>query len=90
MNILTVAEIAERIRKHPVTVRLMLQEGKLAPALRIGRIWHMREEDLKSYIDRCVLVPLPARARRGNCLIPKPKFVEMLHPERKGVAGNAP
>lgn len=83
-NLLTVAEIAARLRKHHVTVRQMLQDGRLAPAYRIGRHWHMREAELEACMKNFVYHPTPARARRANRLIPKPEFVNLLRVKNEG------
>jgi len=46
-SILDVAEAADRLRVHPVTIRRLVQRGEL-PAARIGDMLRIREEDLES------------------------------------------
>lgn len=45
MALLTVPEVAERLRVHQMTVRRHIRSGKL-PAIRVGRRYRVREEDL--------------------------------------------
>jgi excisionase family DNA binding protein len=53
---LTVKEVAERLRLHPITVRRLIASGRL-PAVRIGRAVRVREGDVGSVGTRDV----PAR-----------------------------
>jgi excisionase family DNA binding protein len=46
-SVLDVAEAADRLRVHPVTIRRLVQRGEL-PAARIGDMLRIREEDLES------------------------------------------
>jgi len=46
-RILDVAEAAEYLRIHPVTVRRLVQRGEL-PAAKVGDMLRIREEDLES------------------------------------------
>ena len=44
-RLLTVDEVAKRLRLHPITVRRHIKSGRL-PATRIGRSIRVREEDI--------------------------------------------
>lgn len=46
---LTVAEVAERLRVHPITVRRHIKAGRLR-AVRVGRAVRVRESDLEAYV----------------------------------------
>lgn len=47
---LTALEVAERMRVSKMTVYRLIKSGKL-PAVRIGKGYRVREEDLESYLD---------------------------------------
>jgi excisionase family DNA binding protein len=71
-HLLTVREVAERLRVHPITVRRLIKDGKL-PVVRIGRAIRVREEDLGAYAQPRVAETRtsygrqpPARERRGG------------------------
>ncbi len=46
-KLLTVDEVAKRLRLHPITVRRHIRSGRL-PATRIGRSVRVREEDIEA------------------------------------------
>jgi excisionase family DNA binding protein len=46
-QLLTVREVAERLRLHPITVRRHIASGRL-PAVRIGRAVRVREADVRA------------------------------------------
>ncbi|MGI8493375.1 MAG: helix-turn-helix domain-containing protein [Acidimicrobiales bacterium] len=46
---LTVAEVAETLRVSNMTVYRLVQSGEI-PALRVGRSYRIREDDLDSYL----------------------------------------
>ena len=45
MELLTIEEVAERLRVSVLTVRWLRQEGRFAPAIRVGRrlVWDARD-----------------------------------------------
>ena len=45
MELLTIEEVADRLRVSVLTVRWLRQEGRFAPAIRIGRrlVWDARD-----------------------------------------------
>ena len=49
MNVLTLREVAEKLKLHPNTLRRYAKEGKL-PAMKFGRAWRIEEEDLKEFM----------------------------------------
>ena len=60
-ELLTVAEVAERLRVHPITVRRHIKAGRLR-AVRFGRSVRVRASDLESYLlSRAAPVIRPRR-----------------------------
>ena len=49
MTVLTLQEIAERLKLHPNTLRRYIKEGKLA-AMKFGRVWRIEEKDLEEFM----------------------------------------
>ena len=49
-SFLTVAEVARRLRVSNMTVYRIVQAGEL-PAVRVGRGYRIREDDLLRYLD---------------------------------------
>ena len=49
MGLLTVSEVAQRLRLHEMTVRRHIRSGQL-PAVRVGRRIRVREEDLAEFV----------------------------------------
>lgn len=47
-QLLTVAEVAERLRLHPITIRRHIKSG-LLPAVRIGRAVRVRASDVEAF-----------------------------------------
>ena len=45
MELLTIEEVAERLRVSVLTVRWLRQEGRFVPAIRVGRrlVWDARD-----------------------------------------------
>ncbi len=61
MGYLTVAEVAERLRVYPGTVKRWLREGKLVGVQLGDRAgWRIAEEDLEAYLARQRNVPASA------------------------------
>ena len=48
---LTVNEIAKKLRLHPATIAKYVREGKIL-ALKFGRVWRIREEELTKFLER--------------------------------------
>lgn len=46
---LTLKEVAERLKLHPNTLRRYARQGEL-PAVRFGRVWRVEEKDLDEFI----------------------------------------
>ena len=49
MIVLTLKEVADRLRLHPNTLRRYIKEGKLA-AMKFGRVWRVEEKDLEEFM----------------------------------------
>jgi len=49
-QLLTVEEVAQRLRKRPFTVRRMLRDGEL-PAYKIHGEWRVKSSDLDTFIE---------------------------------------
>lgn len=50
-DLLTASEVAERLRVSTMTVYRLIRSGEL-PAVRVGRNYRVRSDDLLSYLDR--------------------------------------
>jgi len=50
VTVLTLKEVAERLKLHPNTLRRYAKEGKL-PAMKFGRVWRIEEKDLVKFIS---------------------------------------
>ena len=48
IDLLTIEEVAERLRVSVLTVRWLRQEGRFAPAIKVGRrvVWDARDKDV--------------------------------------------
>ncbi len=58
MGYLTVAEVAERLRVYPGTVKRWLRDGKLVGVQLGDRAgWRITEEDLEAFLERQRNVP---------------------------------
>lgn len=51
VHLLTITEVAERLRVPVLTVRWLRQEGRFAPAIKVGRrlLWDSR--DVEAWLD---------------------------------------
>lgn len=59
-QLLTVREVAERLRLHPITVRRLIKAGRL-PAVRLGRSVRVHESDVNDLLrnDAKLVAKLP-------------------------------
>ena len=48
---MTIDEVAEYLRMHPMTVRRMAREGAV-PAFKVGRQWRIKRELLDRWMER--------------------------------------
>jgi len=55
-SLLTVAEVADLFRVSSMTVYRLIRNGEL-PAVRVGRSYRVREDDLQSYLQSQVVDP---------------------------------
>jgi excisionase family DNA binding protein len=55
-NLLTAAEVADRLRVSTMTVYRLIRRGEL-PAVRVGRNYRVREPDLEAFLDQQVVDP---------------------------------
>jgi excisionase family DNA binding protein len=54
--LLTVAEVAELFRVSSMTVYRLIRGGEL-PAVRVGRSYRVRDDDLQAYLEAQVVDP---------------------------------
>lgn len=55
-RLLTAAEVAEDLRVSTMTVYRLIRRGEL-PAVRVGRNYRVRVQDLQAYLDAQVVDP---------------------------------
>lgn len=55
-SLMTVAEVADLFRVSSMTVYRLIRNGEL-PAVRVGRSYRVREDDLQSYLEAQVVDP---------------------------------
>ncbi len=55
-QLLTAAEVAEQLRVSTMTIYRLIRSGEL-PAVRVGRNYRVRAEDLTAYLDGQVVDP---------------------------------
>ncbi len=56
-ELLTTREIAQRLKMSAYSVRRWIREGQL-PAVKLGKEWRVREEDLVLFLARFSNLPL--------------------------------
>lgn len=62
-QLLTVAEVADRLRLDPYTIRRWIGRGQL-PAVRVGQQLRVRADELRRYLDGQAVTVLDDRAAR--------------------------
>lgn len=55
-DLLTAAEVADNLRVSTMTVYRLIRSGEL-PAVRVGRNYRVRAEDLENYLQEQVVDP---------------------------------
>lgn len=55
-TMLTLKEVARYLHVVPLTVYRMIDRGDL-PAVKVGRVWRFRKEDLQAYLNRSASRP---------------------------------
>lgn len=55
-QLLTAAEVAEQLRVSTMTIYRLIRSGEL-PAVRVGRNYRVRSEDLTTYLEGQVVDP---------------------------------
>jgi excisionase family DNA binding protein len=64
-KLLSVAEAAERLNVHKLTVIRAIKAGKI-PAAKVGRFWRIEPADLEAYIAAGRVTPAPAANKDGG------------------------
>ena len=49
-RVLDLKQVAEELKAHPKTIRLMAQSGKI-PGFRVGRLWRFSAQRIYEWID---------------------------------------
>ena len=55
-QLLTAAEVADQLRVSTMTIYRLIRSGEL-PAVRVGRNYRVRDEDLTAYLDAQTVDP---------------------------------
>jgi excisionase family DNA binding protein len=63
--IMTIEEVAELLKLHPLTVRRLAREGEI-PAFKVGRQWRIKTELLDRWIKERSLENLTEDASAGD------------------------
>jgi excisionase family DNA binding protein len=58
----TLAQVARALQLSPARVRAEVHAGRLR-AMRCGRVWRVRREDLEDYLDRLAASPVTVESR---------------------------
>jgi excisionase family DNA binding protein len=75
-RLLTVDEVAKRLRLHPITVRRHIKSGRL-PATRIGRRVRVKEEDIERVTEALPVSDMtPDEFREYMMRPPSPEEIE--------------
>ena len=88
MELLTIEEVAESLRVHPVTVRRYIASGRMA-AVRVGTRIRVSKEALEDFAKP--LEPEPSSERRGKVLTeddPLWRIIGIADPEETDIAEN--
>lgn len=64
-KLLSVAEAAERLNVHKMTVIRAIKAGKI-PAAKVGRFWRIEPADLEAYIEAGRMTPAHAANTDGG------------------------
>lgn len=64
-KLMSVAEAAERLNVHKMTVIRAIKAGKL-PAAKVGRFWRIEPADLEAYIEDGRITPARATNTDGG------------------------
>jgi len=84
LQMLSVAEAAEKIGRNPETVRRWIRSGRL-PARRVGRHHEIEAGDLRRIEDELFpMAELPEEWKLGDDGSPAPNWVAALHRSRSG------
>ena len=84
LEVLSVAEAAEKIGRNPETVRRWIRSGRL-PARRVGRHHEIEAGDLRRIEDELFpMAELPDEWKVGDDGSPAPNWVAALHRSRSG------
>ena len=67
-KVLTLEEVAELLRVHPITIYRLLRERRI-PAFKIGSEWRFNRESIEKWISRREADNPPPKTLRG----PKPR-----------------
>ena len=59
--LMTIDEVAEYLRLHPMTVRRLVRERQL-PAFKVGRQWRIKRESLDRWVEEKTMQNDPASA----------------------------
>ena len=55
-SMLTIREVAEYLHVVKITVYRMIDRGDL-PAVKVGRVWRISQQDLQAYLNRSASRP---------------------------------
>lgn len=64
-RVLTVSEVATRLRVHPITVYRLIKSSRL-PAFRIGRVWRFDSDEFEEWMRTAKRPMLSTNGRRHD------------------------